>query len=175
MWKHDKEAIAAVEEFNEKVCDVLGEERNFSADYMAVMETDGTQTLIRFMGVVLWDSENDGRNYLPKTEDSEYEPLLGFLQRRFKEEIEFFSRLLPKTEEIPERYSMCEDQPAQIDCRNTVCKWHVNAACTNVSPAITLSPQIDLQTMQPVDPLKMTATCWSYEPKIEDNGNQQTT
>lgn len=35
---------------------------------------------------------------------------------------------------------MCEDQPAQIDCRLGDCKYHKDAKCTNVSPAITLNP-----------------------------------
>lgn len=38
-----------------------------------------------------------------------------------------------------ERYLMCEDQPAQIDCRRETCIYHQNASCTNSSPAITLN------------------------------------
>jgi hypothetical protein len=39
------------------------------------------------------------------------------------------------------RYPMCDDQPAQIDCRITDCCYHNNqGACTNVSPAITMNP-----------------------------------
>lgn len=38
------------------------------------------------------------------------------------------------------RYNMCEDQPSQIDCRQTNC-IHNNGGgeCKNVSPAITLN------------------------------------
>ena len=50
--------------------------------------------------------------------------------------------------EFNERYPMCEDQPAQIDCRNTECLYHINGKCKNISPAITL--------------VKGSATCWSY-------------
>ena len=39
-----------------------------------------------------------------------------------------------------EKYPMCEPQPAQIDCRIESCKYHINANCTNVAPAITLNP-----------------------------------
>jgi hypothetical protein len=40
-----------------------------------------------------------------------------------------------------ERYRMCEDQLAQIDCRNTKCKFcGYGGYCTNVSPALTLNP-----------------------------------
>jgi hypothetical protein len=92
MWKHNQEAIEAVETFNEKVEEVLGNERWFSADWSMTMETNGTQSLIRFMGVVLWDSEYDER-------ESEDELLLRFLERKFKQSLEFFSRLLPKTED----------------------------------------------------------------------------
>jgi hypothetical protein len=95
MWKHDKEAIAAVEQFNMTVDDILGHEGKFGPDYCMSMETNGTQTLVRFMGVVLWDSEDDER----KADGNKYEPMLEFLERRVKEEIEFFSRLLKPKEE----------------------------------------------------------------------------
>lgn len=39
------------------------------------------------------------------------------------------------------RYTMCQNQPAQIDCRNTKCESHdENGHCINISPAITLNP-----------------------------------
>jgi hypothetical protein len=39
-----------------------------------------------------------------------------------------------------ERYPMCKDQLAQIDCRVTTCRFNAGAGqCTNVSPAITLN------------------------------------
>ena len=37
-----------------------------------------------------------------------------------------------------DRYPMCKDQPAQIDCRETDCRYHVGCNCTNTSPAITI-------------------------------------
>jgi hypothetical protein len=46
------------------------------------------------------------------------------------------------------RYNMCEDQPAQIDCRCSGCIHHKNGACNNISPAITLNHN-------------GTAVCWS--------------
>jgi len=39
----------------------------------------------------------------------------------------------------PERYSMCEDQTAQIDCRLVDCKFHQGTSCTHISPVITLN------------------------------------
>ena len=51
-----------------------------------------------------------------------------------------------------ERYPMCKDQPAQIDCRREDCKYHQGGACVNVSPAITLKGDIT-----------QTWKCWSYE------------
>lgn len=50
------------------------------------------------------------------------------------------------------RYPMCKDQPAQIDCRREHCKWHKNANCTNISPAITLQHE--------------KAVCWSFEEDV---------
>jgi hypothetical protein len=38
-----------------------------------------------------------------------------------------------------DRYPMCADQPAQIDCRVTSCRFYRKGTCTNVSPAITLN------------------------------------
>lgn len=37
------------------------------------------------------------------------------------------------------RYSMCADQPAQIDCRAVDCQWQKDGGCNNISPAITLN------------------------------------
>jgi hypothetical protein len=38
------------------------------------------------------------------------------------------------------RYSMCKDQPAQIDCRVATCRYYDGSGqCTNISPAITLN------------------------------------
>ncbi len=40
-----------------------------------------------------------------------------------------------------ERYPMCKDQPAQVDCHVKDCPFHLNEGqCSNVSPAITLNP-----------------------------------
>lgn len=38
-----------------------------------------------------------------------------------------------------ERYRMCEDQPAQIDCRVEECVFYKQGGCTNSSPALTLT------------------------------------
>jgi len=39
-----------------------------------------------------------------------------------------------------EKYQMCKEQPAQIDCRQMNCIWHkAGGHCTNISPAITLN------------------------------------
>ena len=65
-----------------------------------------------------------------------------------------------------ERYPMCDDQPAQIDCRVETCSFHKDGNCTNVSPAIVLLPSGYF-------------ICWSRtnfcvcdcpEEKLEDNG-----
>jgi len=38
------------------------------------------------------------------------------------------------------RYPMTYDQPCQIDCRVTICKFYQGAGvCNNISPAITLN------------------------------------
>lgn len=56
----------------------------------------------------------------------------------------------PKPEQ--RRYQMCDDQPAQIDCRHDDCRSHDNGKCLNISPAITLNAD-------------WRGTCWSYKPK----------
>lgn len=71
---------------------------------------------------------------------------------------------------MSERYNMCKDQPAQIDCRNIACKFHINAACTNVSPAITLMPSRSFG----MNTLHMQVRCWSFEAKIEDHETDPT-
>jgi hypothetical protein len=47
----------------------------------------------------------------------------------------------PSKQQKIERYDMCEDQPAQIDCNHTGCAWHeyrteLCGKCKNISPAI---------------------------------------
>ena len=38
------------------------------------------------------------------------------------------------------RYPMGSDQPAQIDCRITTCRYYVGSGkCVNIAPAITLN------------------------------------
>lgn len=71
-----------------------------------------------------------------------------------KAELENIVDLLPASMAEPQsdRYPMCNDQHAQIDCRRSGCKWHDNGKCTNVSPAITVNKD-------------GTAVCWSYENK----------
>lgn len=61
-----------------------------------------------------------------------------------------FNRGRNKSEptETDDRYNMCSDQPAQIDCRNSDCTFYKSGACINVSPAITLNPD-------------KTFVCWS--------------
>ena len=40
-----------------------------------------------------------------------------------------------------DRYPMCDEQPAQIDCRISSCMFYAGAgSCTNPAPAITLNP-----------------------------------
>jgi len=40
---------------------------------------------------------------------------------------------------MSDRYPMTNDQPAQLDCRRTDCRWNAGGGrCTNMSPAITL-------------------------------------
>jgi hypothetical protein len=53
-----------------------------------------------------------------------------------------------------ERYPMCNDQPAQIDCRVKNCIYHSgNGDCENISPAMTLLNSGHFN-------------CWSFMSKI---------
>jgi hypothetical protein len=44
-----------------------------------------------------------------------------------------------KVKKSNERYELCKDQPAQIDCRVSSCAYHKEGSCTNISPAITFA------------------------------------
>ena len=69
-----------------------------------------------------------------------------------------------KAEDIKviDRYPMCKDQPAQIDCRRADCIYQNKGQCSNISPAITLND-------------KSTFVCWSYKDaklnKSDENHN----
>lgn len=55
------------------------------------------------------------------------------------------------------RYSMCKDQPAQIDCRVESCLFSCGGGqCSNISPAITLNPN-------------GVAFCWSKTTRTNAN------
>jgi len=46
----------------------------------------------------------------------------------------------PQADATPNRYPMCEEQPAQIDCRLIDCRFHhPQKGCINEAPAITLN------------------------------------
>lgn len=52
---------------------------------------------------------------------------------------------------------MTKDQPAQIDCTVTSCKYYKGAGkCVNISPAISLNEN-------------GTFVCWSKDEKIKEN------
>lgn len=85
----------------------------------------------------------DGSHWLSTDEDNNYIPYHDWCQRLCVEPIgtksfqdEYVEMEFGKPEE---RYPMCEDQPAQIDCRITDCDYHKCGSCNNVSPAITLN------------------------------------
>lgn len=63
-----------------------------------------------------------------------------------------------KAEDIKviDRYPMCKDQPAQIDCRRADCIYQNKGQCSNISPAITLND-------------KSTFVCWSYKDAKGEN------
>lgn len=53
----------------------------------------------------------------------------------------------PSKQQEIERYDMCEDQPAQINCTQLMCLWCDCYKCKNVSPAIQIkvfSPSVCL-------------------------------
>lgn len=100
MWKHNQEVIDAVEAFNEKVHNSIGDESEFSSDHMMTFESNSYSTIIKFMGLTLWSSDDDEREYIEAHD--KYEPLLQFLERQFKRQLELFSRLLPKAQEMEE-------------------------------------------------------------------------
>ena len=58
----------------------------------------------------------------------------------------------PNLQKKLDRHPMCEDQPAQIDCRKDWCLFWRKGNCKNISPAITLNQD-------------STHKCWSYEEK----------
>lgn len=63
----------------------------------------------------------------------------------------FLFRLFNVSGSVGLRYTMCKDQTAQIDCRNTKCKLYKGAGkCSNILPTITLNED-------------KTFVCWSEQ------------
>ncbi|MFA5153711.1 MAG: hypothetical protein WC554_14215 [Clostridia bacterium] len=79
----------------------------------------------------------------------------------FENKTDWFEEIEPSHDE---RYEMCKDQNAQIDCRNECCFHHDKFGhCLNISPAITLNQNGKFR-------------CWSKlvdEDKIEDDGYEE--
>jgi len=73
-----KEVDQLVRELNDEFNDAMGQ---VFFDYFGhagfLLQTDGNQTCIEFLGVVLWDSENDERTH----EEDECEPLDTYVRR----------------------------------------------------------------------------------------------
>lgn len=80
-------------------------------------------------------SVSEWQEYFPTLEDEDFEI-----------KNDWFEVILPSHEE---RYNMCKDQIAQIDCRKETCFHYDQGHCLNISPAITLNYDNKF-------------TCWSF-------------
>lgn len=70
-----QEALNVVEDFNNKVDERNGSEFHCPFEYKSY---GWKGCLIEFMGVVVWDSENDNRDYIS---DNEKESLYDYVER----------------------------------------------------------------------------------------------
>lgn len=80
------------------------------------------------------------------------------------------------------RYPLSSDQSAQIDCRNSLCRFHECGTCVNVSPAITISGSMVTcwTELAKPDNVEGTVNCdkcnnrgWVIEPKIDRLGDMR--
>lgn len=87
MWKHNQEAIDAVEQFNEAIDIKIGDHPDYCGDFCMTVETNGYEVGVKFMGVVIWDSEND-------TREEDDAPLIDLLREKAKSTLDLFARVL---------------------------------------------------------------------------------
>jgi len=82
------EALEVVTQINEqlyeKLVAVVGEKEyaNYAHFAYVLLSSTGTTCIITFNDIVLWSSEDDAREYINvDTDEEDFEPLLGFVQR----------------------------------------------------------------------------------------------
>jgi hypothetical protein len=87
-----QEIVRLISNLNEELME-NGENEDFCLNYGAWFsyKTDGYINVILFMDIMLWNDDNDEREYDDKLDD--YEPLEPFIQKRFNEVVEGINKL----------------------------------------------------------------------------------
>ena len=85
--KETRQYIDLVYELNEELFEKYADQVSGFFEY----NTDGYSHLIKFGGFVLWNSEDDDRSYVEKTD--EYEPLEPFIRKEFNRMIDQLKKL----------------------------------------------------------------------------------
>lgn len=83
------EALHIVEDLNQEIFDKYGE--TFSQIFTFTVVAIGFYTSINFLGQVIWNSEEDDREWIEESND--YEPFEPYLRKKINELIQQISTL----------------------------------------------------------------------------------
>ena len=64
--------------------------------FNVLVSSNGSCIIIDFIGIRIWDSENDDRDYIDDGHNHIYEPIRNFIRARINEEIEDLSKIVLK-------------------------------------------------------------------------------
>lgn len=77
--------LEVINELNEELFEKHGADSEFE------YRTNGSYDAICFRDVIIWDSENDGREFIE--EEDNYEPFIPYIKREFNKYIKDLSKL----------------------------------------------------------------------------------
>ena len=86
------EIIDAINDLNDEIFhSEFGEDTDNFATFQISLTTNGSIYIVEFMGILLWDSENDDRHYFE--ENDAYEPILDHLRSQINHYVNIIKRL----------------------------------------------------------------------------------
>ena len=86
MTKKEIDAFDAVEKINNDI------QSNINGVHLLEIESTGMQTIVKWLGVCLWNSDDDARTF--NEEKNDYEPIEEFLRKKGRKLAESVSKQL---------------------------------------------------------------------------------
>jgi len=96
-----KEIIDIIEKLNAEIYEKVGEDLFNEFPYINLsLVTDGYAECVDFLGMTLWNSDNDEREYVGEGVFEDYEPLEGFIRKQVDVLINGLFKIIKKEKDI---------------------------------------------------------------------------